>query len=239
MLEVKILKLRHMGKDAAVKLRPYIRECDIFSPEAAGLSEEGADNFEKKWLSILALSRTAFRKRLINPENEYMAFIRESQENLHYNGKLVHILERFSERDSVMIGAIAKKFIGPHRMDFLQGATRGEREPLEILRSDLVDYIQSLLLRDQEIGKNLTTAESEIRRKVPSLSGKDKIRLSLYIGGYHYPEKYTDIKTEVIKLPTPETDTDLLIKRLYTSGDWSNISDDDVMRLAEYTLNRY
>lgn len=237
MLEVKILKLRHMGREPAVKLRPHIKECDIFSSEAAGLSEQGADNFEKQWSSLLTLSRTEFRKRLISPDNEYMAFIRELQEGLHYEKKPVHILERFSETDSAMITTIARRFIGPYSLNFLERATRGEEEPLRVLRSNLSDYLQSLLLRDQEIGRNLTIAESEIRRKVPSLSSKDKIRLAVCIGKYHYPEKYTDIKTQTIEVPTEETRTDVLIRRLYQSGDLSNVSDKDVKLFAEYTLN--
>ena len=96
-----------MGRESAVKLRPYIKECDIFSSEAAGRSEQGADSFEKQWLSLLALSRTEFRRSLISPDNEYMAFIRELQESLHYEKKPVHILERFSETDSAMITAMA------------------------------------------------------------------------------------------------------------------------------------
>jgi len=226
-----------MGRESAVKLRPYIKECDIFSSEAAGRSEQGADSFEKQWLSLLALSRTEFRRSLISPDNEYMAFIRELQESLHYEKKPVHILERFSETDSAMITAMARKFIGPYSLSFLERATRGEEEPLRVLRSNLGDYLRSLLLRDQEIGRNLTTAESEIRRKAPSLSSKDKIRFTVCIGAYHYPENYTNIKTEIVELPTPKTETDLLIKRLYSSGDWSDISDDDLKLFAGYTIN--
>ena len=237
MLEVKILKLRHMGREAAVMLRPHIRESDVLSPEAAGLSEQGADSFEKQWLNLLTLSRTALRKSLIIPNNEYGAFVAEFQESAYREKKPVYILERFTEVDARTITTLSKRFMGPYTTDFLESAVRGEKKSLETLKSNLVGYIQSLLLRDQEIGRNLITAESEIRRRFPSLKSKDKIRLTVYIGRCHYPEKHTPIETEVIWLPTKKTETDVLIERLYSSGDWSNVSDEDIKLLASYTIN--
>src|SRR5574341_794999 len=106
MIEITILKVKHVGESEAKKLLQYMQGCDVWGLEEGFSSEETATRMEKEWMSILTSneSRSAFLQRIAlnshkKPAKEKVYLLKKF-DYLFREKKPLVILERFSAREA-------------------------------------------------------------------------------------------------------------------------------------------
>jgi len=209
MLEVDILKVTHATEKEAKKLLPYIKDCDVYSPEAAFLSEPEARIREYEWEGLIKsdMNRTRFLKiKTFQEESDprILAYSMKEWEYCFRSKKPFWYLERFSTQR-------AKELMDDyHKSDslFHESLVKLEQGDIEeffeqnTLYNNLFNSIISK--RDQHMGTNLTVAEEQIRERYPQFKDKESLRLAVQIGAYHNIENYTDLPVRVLDLTGEE-----------------------------------
>lgn len=209
MLEVKILKVTHVGRDEARKLLVHIGNCDVYSPEIAATAKKDAEYFEDAWEKAVSqkMNRTQFQKWLneeikknMNTLEEIKDYLTTEYEYIYRAGLPIFCLERHTEENSIKI------------RELNQSSTRLSGETVEYLIKKQIDqYLEkkwehlkvikdSREIRDREIANNIENAESYLVKRYPFLKQKETIKLTAGLGHSHSPEKYTSlsIKTEIL-----------------------------------------
>jgi hypothetical protein len=200
MLSIRILKVAHDSRVEANKLRTYIQLAHVYSPEHPFSTEEMAAEREDDWKKILrsGWSLSHFRKgnlafiaRTQYPEG-FKDYLARQDEFLYGEKKPIILLERFEPE---------KARFFREELEMAANKTTGN------LSGDLDGYLNSsfegmLALRrisdkrDKEIARNLIQAEDLIRKRYPKLK-EETIKLTLALGGLHYPETHMDIEADI------------------------------------------
>lgn len=205
MLKTKILKVIHHGAAEAKKLLPYIKGCDVFSPEHAALKTLLAIDLEWRWRMALSSdwSRTRFRKetaRLQEGQSEEdRAYVATMNDYLFCEKKPVWFLERFDPKTSADLEAKA-----------FQGNQFGNVALQALQRKNVQDFLdfnyeswrlleEICQTRDPHIAQNLLSAEESIKAFYPKLQSRTDLNLCVTIGGSHRIETYA-LGVEVINL---------------------------------------
>jgi len=236
----------------AKKLLPYIKACDVYSGETAGLTEESARITEENWKDIHRwnLTKTAFYREIVprfgqdrNPEMG--AFTRKHAEYLFLEKKPVWCSERLTaqemqeERENwqkgMHMGAAAKKLLVEDKL----------QEFLEAYHAQHQLLADAIKIRDKNIAKNLQTAEQYLRAEHPSLSAREPLRLTLHLGREHFPEEHmTGPKPKIIALAPSYTspqdqrthELDLRIFKACYNGTYDLEVKQDLLELAQALL---
>jgi hypothetical protein len=216
MLEIKILKVSHGGKDGgeqeAKKLLPHLSKSHVHSPECAAKTEKEALETERCWQIILSsnMSRSYFNSEIVrtNPQipESQKQYSRKQHEYMFLNKVLMWQLERFTEEESRELIKARNKYEQMDE-DSLISLASGK------IDSFFIKYWQAKNLRmqitqqrDVHIAKNLESAEENILWKYPKLKNLDTIRYTATIGSRHSPEVYTNMKIQIVDLartPSP------------------------------------
>ncbi len=206
MLEVTILKVLHSGRENADLLLPYIEKCDIFAPEAGGMPERTAKIDEWWWKGALKkdIDYHEFEARLTNElnsreDNEWGLRLHEL---LHQYQKPIYYVERFSSADANRIWSLietayhnsAERYLKAGRVKaFLNRIKEDERRLNRIADQ-----------RDQHIAGTIKNAELDIRKRYPSLREKELLRLVVFLGAFHAPERYVRTADSLVVIPKEE-----------------------------------
>lgn len=211
MLEVTILKTKHAGRKEADKLFPYIRKCDVYAPEIAASTTAHATYRETEWETVLLNYKRWTRRAIediirntpnIHPDlNEHRA--REHGELFSYQ-RLIWIAERFSEEDAQTLTHIdiqTDEAVDLATQAFDAGLTNDDTI-FRALYQQLQYYGAALDKRDKHIAANIETAEPYLRTRYRPhrIAKKDPLKLTISIGGTHYPEKYLKLPCNVVIL---------------------------------------
>lgn len=204
MLELKILKVNHSGKDNAKKLIPYIENCDIFGMESGCATKEHAEEIESHWEYMLQTNKSVARLKIELEEVKYsdksihpdeIEFEKQLDIELYKFRKPIIVLERFSKLESKFLESL---YSPPKtRSLLLEGNIDGFVSAYwnGLKMQGLADK-----QRDIHIAQNISKAEEKIRRKFEKLSEKNSINLSIMIGKLHNIERYLNCPYEVIDL---------------------------------------
>src|SRR3989344_6796956 len=204
MLEVTILKVIHNGINEAKKLMPHIQNCHVFAPEAAISTEVDSRKIELLWQKLLKKSREyvqVFQRYKHNQvglrdKGEYFC---TRDDLLYLSKRALWLTERFSNEEA------RKRW---DQLQEIEGAmnnthTAFARKDLKLFNRSRITALEGLLkftrARDQEIARNIEDSEGRIREAYPWLED-ETIKWCIEIGGSHKPERYTEVKANVITL---------------------------------------
>jgi len=209
-LDITILKVAHSGADEAKKLVPYIRQCDVYSPEAAFETKHGAEFAEREWVTALTdknMYGQAMQNLVSLAQSAEMpdgAYALEEQVLLLRERKPKWHVERFSSR--MKISPLTEKYRG-----FFVTAARA----FDALRKgDVNAYVQWMYEatkakvevvdeRDRHISAQLLKCEDGIRKTYPHIED-DLIKITVRLGALHRPEHYLDRSVQVVSLTGPD-----------------------------------
>jgi hypothetical protein len=202
-LEVTLLKVRHGSEQEAKKLLPYIRSCDVYSPEESGLKAQDVKKILEWWKGIRSLPRSraliaiAKVKSDLSEIDEYSL---KQRDYLFRSQKPLVYLERWSEEEGNTLQNRTNTYIrGPPYA--IKALAEGDiNEYFRLYLHCLEEMCAVTKARDMHIGQNLSHAEGWIRQENPQLKGKDPLRLTFELGFGHWPEKYSQIPVNVIHL---------------------------------------
>jgi hypothetical protein len=235
MLNVVLLKSPHGSESHVKPFLPYIAKCDVFSIESAHMTAKRAVSELEKWPAMLRLTRTGFsnaikqRMGVLHFEN----FVYKMYDYLYLNQKPIWFLERWDEASvKILHEALNSNFVKlGESVNFL--ASSNTEKFLDSTREALRIYNSLILLRDKNIGGNISEAEEEIRGVYPELKAKDTINLTMQLGVFHNPEKYSgDIAITTIDISSEEEKKNsfrAIESRLIGQEDPKNYSDRDLL----------
>lgn len=190
MLEVTIFKAHHKGEREAKKLLKPIKECDVYSRESFGATEDEATKIEEEWRQLIGsgMSRSKFLRGLTLKS----PYSRKVLEYLFIERKPIIFSERWLNlRDLEEM----KRLDGLGDFKRVEGRgriIRGDYERGIPLYQEGIKYtMESVEMRDKNIAENLERDEEILRRTYPQLQDKNNIRLIMGLGAYHKPESYT------------------------------------------------
>lgn len=235
MLEVTILKTIHQGKDEAIKLRPYIDKCDVFSLEQACATEEEAKIFEQEWEKTLKESRV-YAKRFVeiryNGKSldgaDYQIF---SFDELHRSNKPLYLAERFFNAQEAKKVSSKKFGFRILRQEALKSIKNRKIEDfLRLSQGYFIMLFEGIDMRDKEIARNIECAEESIRLRYPQLADKKIINWSIQIGGNHKPEEHTSKKLDVVNLVTHKNLVSIMGKEYDLCQNKSEVSEVERLR---------
>lgn len=231
MLEVTILKTIHSGAEEAKKLRPYIRDCDIFSPEYAYWNESISKIFEAKWREVLKESRNQATKFVegwgVISDKNVRSYNFQIMQDLYREKKLVWLAERFLDKPA-NYGASKKEVVRLSQESSVLLQRGNVEDFLKTLRKCYEAISDEVIERDIEIARNIDNGETEIRRSYPELAHKEPIKWFIQIGECHEPEKH-------VKTNNPKS-VDLGSKKEYTRKSVEEITDTDLLRNGLFEL---
>jgi hypothetical protein len=203
MLEIALLKVRHQHESNAKKMLPYIKECDVFGPEATlgKMSERDVQEREKLFEeSLSTFSLTHFRRKIEESKQLQKgvapgeaAFYAKAIEYAFRSKIPLWFAERYSDEDNAWLAGREEERQIQRRTTFnilLKGEIAGF---IELLTQDIIERQKDAAFRDQRIAANIEAAEPRIRERYPMLARQDPLRYTLFLGGAHMPERHTNI----------------------------------------------
>jgi len=210
MLEITILKVVHAGEEEAKKLLPYIKDCHVYALEAAGSTENNAQFAEKSWENTLkaGVSRSKIKEKYELAKDigdvEIKKYGLKELDYLARQGRKLYFVERFTPEESTVVWQLraeADTYWDNAQQQFLLQNFAGYYSNL---RKNLCTELEIDLLRDQEIAKNMASAENRIRTRYPEFSAENPLMLAVRIGARHSPEKYLRTSPELKIIIPPE-----------------------------------
>lgn len=248
-LSVSLLKVYHLGMDEARKVLPYTQKCDIFSLESMGMTDDAARTEEAEWLGLIGrndVSRNLFSTSLKETKDRtngpnIVRYCDTVMEYIFRQKIPIWHTERYAterEADTILRLSYDSNKMFWQGIDALsRGAINGYFDRFK----RFMEYaMQRDNLRDQNIGHNLSSAEEKIRADFPTLREKELIRLALFLGYSHTPEKHTPIPIHTDRL-VEDQKVDLLDRitgLLYESMDRFEELKEDILRVGALQLSK-
>lgn len=210
MLEVHILKVTHGTTEEAKKLLPYIKECDVYSPEFAFGTEKVAKVTEREWLGILSKSRSKMKEYVLsgcappnNPEVQQLnAYRLKEFEQVYLNQKPIWFAERFSENVASDLTERERAMFSNINESIRHLPSADESAFYRQMMDALALLAGTCDLRDKHIAANLKQALPYIKELYPTFQTKDPINLTIRIGLMHNIGKYVTDDGELKILPS-------------------------------------
>ena len=206
MLSVKLLKIHHAGEGEASKLEPYIDNSDVFSPENPALTEKSAFKLEDQWESLLH-DRLSHREielilRYCSPAAPTDEASYGVKQHLYIYDKRIHLFysERFKESEAKRLCDLKKQSDENYDLSIRKLLGGDVDNFFNLYEKGLLQDSELTEIRDKEIARNIDQAEYYLRERYHDLSSKRNLRLTVSIGALHFPEKYTQLKIEVVDL---------------------------------------
>ena len=203
-MKITLLKGKHETAEDAKHGLPYIRECDVYSPECAFQSELEAVRVEDEWMLLLPQSRSRMKDLIAQSVklNACPDFARAQKELLHRNSKPIWYTERWHQRESIL-----SRQMHDHANLVVRKAA------VASLDGRFDDYVRDFWChwqyskeektkRDTHIAHNFEIAEERIRTRYPSLREQRELHLVARLGAMHCPEQYCSKPVEVVQLPS-------------------------------------
>ncbi|MBI2672101.1 hypothetical protein HYX16_04160 [Candidatus Woesearchaeota archaeon] len=206
MLELKILKVEHSGKEEAEKLEPFIEECDVFSPEFAYSTERATKKLEDTLENAIKKNDFGFFSDKINSSAykaspEIREYVLMQYFLLFKHKKPTFYLEKHTKEKGHRLFEIQIDFEKAKFQAFVKSRVTKDIERLAEIFWDILGIEFTLAkIRDKNMVKNILMAESLIRQRYERLREKKTIKLIIAIGGLHNPEKYLNIPASVVDL---------------------------------------
>jgi len=218
MLEVKILKVKHSGVEEAQKLTPFIQACDIYSPEQAGIPEKTARRMEADHARAIKQNWTRTRYKKFREdvfekaEGEQQEYFARFYDDLFRARRFIWILERFAEEEVEVVRQLNMQSAYSMAEGF-RALVKGGIDAFIRKYYEGIRFLEKTAeLRDQNIAKNIETAEEKVRERYRIEA--EPMKLTMHIGNQHQVEKYAP-QVEVVELYEPTTILDKLgVERL-------------------------
>lgn len=202
MLEVTILKVWHSGKSEAEKLIPYIRDCDVWSPENF-LTEAGVSRLETYCAAAVRRGwqvSEAERKLVRQFTCDYT---RIQLEHVLCLRRPLFFLERHQQEGYETL----ERMWATAENEIEVAHTELKKGYWNLFLNRIWDHIGTtdsfVHFRDTHMARNLAKAERLIRTTYPQLRHTDPLRLTAWVGSVHSPEKHTNMPITVHSL-SPE-----------------------------------
>jgi len=203
MLETTLLKVKHDGEINAKCLFPYIERAHVYSPESCFTTEEDAVECELFWEEKLLSEEkkvNSLKELSEATENyEFGSFALEEHKYLLERGIPLWHLERFSKEKATELEARFEEAESSLSKAFTRLSEGKLDLYLELADCYFKGIVDHIIVRDQEIARNLRDAEERIRKRYPSLENNDLLQLVTAIGSLHSPEEFIpDVKVVIL-----------------------------------------
>ncbi len=229
MLEATILKTNHRTKAEAEKLKPYILECDIFSPECTH-PKDYARSVETSWQNLLKQPRGIAKRELRRTHKDLSAAYNFMDEEalayhdsmflaLHDSKKPIWVVEKLpTKKEAEELVSESNAFRGildPTMKCLLEKDIEGF---LRLSKDYLMRQLAFVDKRDKIIAQEIDSGEPAIRKAYPHLEKQENLKLCVQIGATHRPEIYTARKVKVIDKVNLSKNPVLVLKRRVFGG---------------------
>ena len=216
MLEITLLKVNHFGERQARKLLPYIMDCDAFSQEAFGLTEDSATENEKNWRDLIEseISRSRVVSTFCPGEDKHprvLEYLMKVSDYLFRQKRPQFYTERWRNSGELMkMRRLAEEGSFVEDRGLTKISQGDYEEGISLFYEGVKKIMASSRMRDKNIAGNLGTAEGILRANYPRFADKNKIKLTLELGSFHRPEKYTSLPIKVVYLHDSGSYNDML-----------------------------
>jgi hypothetical protein len=211
MLDLKILKVEHSGKEEAEKLEPFIEECDLFSPEFSYALEITAQIFDEALERSIEKNDFSFFEDEIKPYTDKLipgirTYVLTQYFLLFKHKKPTFYLERHSIEENARFMDIEREIEVEQVMAITKYLSTKDIEKFaETFWNILRIEIELLAIRDKNMAQSISTAERLVREKYKKLGDKSCINLTIVVGSLHSPERYITLPSSVIELHKHKT----------------------------------
>ena len=204
-MKLTLLKGRHATAEDAKKGIPYIKTCDVYSPEGPFASEQIAENYETQWMGALLRDKSSFnrwnsRMHSISSTSNYHYFERAQARLVYNNDKPVWLAERWPQSESDSLRSRAKEAKERSLYAYAVCYYGLFDQAVDILWHYEQHQVEERVNRDINIAHNFENAEELIKKRYLFLSDHNKLHLVARLGAMHCPEKYCSKSIEVVNL---------------------------------------